>query len=201
MSTGFWISYGLLWILVVFGSLLIVGLFREIGRAYLSESDSLYRDGHAPGTDLSDVTVRLDGRTESLSGLVDERRLTFVLSVLPSCEVCVPALEETIADPFVKSSATVVVLVADEHPHEYESFRDRATVAHLPQREVGRLLRIRAYPFAFVLDHEGIVRAKGPMFGSRAASGLLRDAQAFVAPPRGRFDNGKASTHNTLERR
>ena len=128
MSTGFWISYGLLWILVVFGSLLIVGLFREIGRAYLSES-------------------------ESLSGLVDERRLTFVLSVLPSCEVCVPALEETIADPFVKSSATVVVLVADEHPHEYESFRDRATVAHLPQREVGRLLRIRAYPFAFVLDH------------------------------------------------
>ena len=45
MSSPFWLSYSLLWILVLVESILIFALLREIGRLHLQNPESIVRDG------------------------------------------------------------------------------------------------------------------------------------------------------------
>jgi hypothetical protein len=177
MSNTFWLSYALLWVMVVAESLLLFALLRELGRIYLRQSQSISRDGLSVGSVLPEIDVETPrGQTVLPSLLVTP--YTLIVCALPDCPLCGPVVEAGVRWAHHRSQIGALVLLSGPaSEHSFDS--DNVEVAIADSDEVLQRLEVRASPFVFVVSRRGEVLAKGLANGRRDVRRLLADAGAF----------------------
>jgi peroxiredoxin len=162
LSSFFYVSYGALWVLLIFQSLVLVGLVRAVGsttRAQVGPPSPATRllNTEAPTFTALDVFGQPAGSAEFAG------RLTALLFVSKSCPACTLTLTEMSA---LKAKADDSVVVICQSSREdcldliQEHELDVAVVADA-DLEIGRLFEIVAVPTAVLIGADGRIRSYG----------------------------------------
>jgi methylamine dehydrogenase accessory protein MauD len=175
MSSSLLVSYVVLWLLVVFESVALFVLLREVGRMYLRRSPSLHRDGPALGERLPEVAIRTTRGLERADALVTEEYALIVFATT-GCPVCGPVIEMARRwSGRMPGLETIVILDEDEFG-AYAGLSG-VRVALSTMRDISERFLVRATPFALVTDRRGTVLAKGIVNTNHHIASLLREAR------------------------
>ncbi len=162
---GVWlVSYIVLWLLVLGMGVLILLLYRQLGIMYLGSAEGVSRDGLNKGTQAPDFS--LTDQYGNLQRLINYRgRPTLLLFGSPHCSPCrtlLPQLHEWAA---AHPEVGVLWLNAASPEESLKFVSDTgATIPVAPYPPEGNLLdiyKVRVTPFSFLLDENGVIRAKG----------------------------------------
>jgi hypothetical protein len=192
-NSGFFFltTYVLLWVLVLAQSALLFVLLRQIGHAYLSQLPVSEREGVLVGKPLPDLPVITADGARTLFSFVTARSYSVVVLVTPTCPICreaVDALRETTAElPWLGGT----VLVQGHSLDKYAAVSTWGNVGGITDKGA-RQLRVRATPFAFVVNNAGQVVAKGVVNTTDDLHRLLEPAKDAVEA--WRVEHDSAST-------
>jgi methylamine dehydrogenase accessory protein MauD len=162
---GIWlITYIILWLLVLSLFVLVLLLYRQLGIMYLGTAEGVSRDGLQRGTKAPEFNLTDQyGNPQQLSGY--RGRPVALLFGSPHCSPCrvlLPQLHD-----WAKRHPDVSVLWLNAASSE-ESLRfvseTGATLPVAPYEPEDKLLdkyRVRVTPFIFMVDGNGVIRAKG----------------------------------------
>jgi peroxiredoxin len=166
MPVVFWLSYGALWVLVVFQSLVLLGLVRTTHGARSAHAHA-GSDSGKEGADL------LHERAPSFSALdlSGERfdsgelagRAWAALFVSPRCRSCTVTLDELESLTW-KANGEVVVICrggARECERLVEAHRLSARVVVDDTFEISRAYKVRGVPTAVLVDERQVVQSYG----------------------------------------
>jgi len=162
---GIWlVSYIILWILVIGLGLLVFLLYRQLGVMYLGSAEGVSRDGLTKGTPAPDFNLMDQyGNAQRLSSY--RGRPVLLVFGSPSCTPCrtlLPQLEEWAAD---HRDMGVISLNAAPRDETLKYVSDMGAtvpvVAHTPDDKIADRYKVRVTPFSFMVDENGVVRAKG----------------------------------------
>ncbi len=188
MDTLWLISYVLLWAVVLFLGFLLLGTLRALGllrwrleQLQATSPRRLGRDGLKPGTRAPDFSLpSAAGGEASLRDFAGRRVLLVFMQVgCGPCQAIVPELNRAQR----KGDARVLVV----NNGEPEAVRRWAheTGARFPVLAqqawaVSRRYEVFATPFGFVIDEQGMIRAKGIVTRGRYLQFLLSEAEESV---------------------
>lgn len=173
------VSYIVLWVLVLAEAAVLFILLRTFGSLYLDTAAGISRDGLALGARAPDfVAPGIDGRQVTLREFLGRWLVLFFAA--PGCEECyamLPDLGRLRAD---LGDGTEIVLVFGA------SLPDAQSVPLLRNSPIPVLVggsrgltaryKVRASPFAQIVDPQGVVRAKGLFNNRERLEHLLADA-------------------------
>jgi len=189
MSGAWLVSYIVLWGVVAFQAVVIFLILRQLGQMYLGTAQGVSRDGLAPGRKAPEFTVPdLAGGTISLAQFHGTPLLlVFGATNCNPCKSLMPDLN-AFADEY-RGQLNVLYLSRSE-PDAARAFAAefdvRVPVGVHPDTELPEQYLARVTPFAFLIDGEGIVRAKGLANGREHLDMLLlmarRDSKDAVVP-------------------
>jgi methylamine dehydrogenase accessory protein MauD len=162
---GLWLlSYIVLWILVIGLAILVLLLYRQLGIMYLGTAEGVSRDGLERGTRAPDFNLADQyGMEQRLSNY--KGKPVAVVFGSPNCGPCrtlIPELHE-----WARRHPDVAVLwLNSATPSDSLRFVNEtgATLPVAPYSTDDNLLntyKVRVTPFLFMLDENGIIRAKG----------------------------------------
>lgn len=163
--SGAWLaSYIALWAVVLFQGLVIFLLLRQLGIMYLGTAQGVARDGLAVGQRAPDFALpALDGRTVALADFLSRPLLLIFGS--PNCAPCRSLIPDLNAFAREKREEIGVLFLMRGEAEAAQRFVDEtgieAPVAVHPDERLPDQYKARVTPFAFVIDREGIIRAKG----------------------------------------
>ncbi len=196
--SGAWLaSYIALWAVVLFQGLLIFLLLRQMGVMYLGTAQGVARDGLPVGERAPEFTVAgLDGRPVSL---VDFRELPLLLVFgSPNCAPCRTLAPDLNVFARERQEELRVLFLSRGEADDARGFASKndlqVPVATHPDDDLPSKYRARVTPFAFLIDGEGVIRAKGLANNREHLEMLLRmasDGAADEARRQGR--NGAAA--------
>jgi peroxiredoxin len=161
MSSVFYVSYGALWVLLVFQSLVVVGLVRTVGSSARAAGPptgaARLLNKKAPAFTAVDIFGDPAGSVEFAG------RRTALLFVSRSCPACTLTLDEMSA---LKAKASDSVVVVCESSHEEcvelaEAHELDVPVVADEDLGIGRLFEVSSYPTAVLIDEEGRIRSFG----------------------------------------
>ncbi len=167
MPIGWIISNVALWIVVIFETVLLLLLLRVLGEMrqnrHVPSSNDPLNDGIPVGEQAPDFDAKdQQGRVVNLRNFQGRWRILAFVS--PGCKAC----KETIGvlnDTQRNRQQLTVLLVGEqdfqqnqEYAHEHKAQMPILTPAHNLARNI---YRIQGVPFVFILDENGIIRAKG----------------------------------------
>ncbi len=174
--TGLWLaSHIVLWVFCIFVTLLVIGLYRQIGELSISPSR---RTAMMQGLQVGDEAPSFS--LTSSEGL----EVSFPAAGAPSLLVfgdadCPPC--NTLADELNKlAPASVRILfVSGDDSAENRRFAAEHHVTYPvlndPGSATSKVYKVRNTPFVYVVDEEGVVRAKGIANSVVTVSELLAD--------------------------
>jgi methylamine dehydrogenase accessory protein MauD len=162
---GIWlVSYIVLWILVLALGVLILLLYRQLGIMYLGTAEGVSRDGLPRGTRAPDFN--LTDQYGNVQRLSEHRgRPVLLLFGSPHCSPCRTLLPQL--HDWARSHAEVdVIWLNAASPEESLKFVSDtgATLPIAPYAPEDNLMdryRVRVTPFLFMVDEQGVIRAKG----------------------------------------
>lgn len=163
MNSIFYISYGLLWVLLVLEGTLLLLVYRHFGMMALGSGEGIERDGLAVGDmGLQVAGVTADGGEFTWSPVARQPQLVLFASAgCQPCEAVLPALAEMAV---ANSQIGVVAIV----PGTKDSARAVVDKFHPPftciaENGSGAFNNwlVRVTPFGFIVDEKGKVLAKG----------------------------------------
>ena len=184
--SGPWLaSYIALWAVVLFQGVVIFILLRQLGVIYLGTAQGVAGDGLSPGERAPDFALPdLDGREIALSGF---RGLPLLLVFgSPSCGPCKTLIPDLQAFAAEKRDQLRVLFLSRGEVEDARTFAReqdvRVPVAVHPDEALAEKYKVRVTPFAFVIDGEGVVRAKG-LANNRAHLDMLLRQSANGGSP------------------
>jgi methylamine dehydrogenase accessory protein MauD len=168
MTTALLVSNITLWVLLAGLALTVVALARQIGVLHerIAPAGALLVSGGpkvgeaAPVVDVTDV----NGVDISIGAVRGDAKSTLLFFLSPNCPVCKTLL------PVLKSSQKserdwlLVVLASDGDTAAQYAFiaeYDLGNFTYVLSSNLGLTYRVGKLPFAVLLDHDGIIRAKG----------------------------------------
>lgn len=160
MSDLFYVSYGLLWLVVVSLAILVVLVYRHFGLMAMETGEGVSRDGLGVGR-VAPPVRGFDGRAEEAHWAHSTERPSLLLFASPECEPCVSVL------PYVRSLAGEVsvtsIVAGDTHDAARMQEAIGATFGAIAEgsEEIFDLYRVKATPFGFVVGTDGRIRSKG----------------------------------------
>lgn len=180
MTAVFWAAFAALWVIVIFQTLVLLGLTRTISAAPV--------EAHAPD-DAADTLqgqpapsfTAIDVRGDHLSSADFVGRPVALLFVSPDCEHCSVTLNELEALES-KVGGAVVVMCRSERSRcaqLAETYGLRVPVVADEDFSLSRLFRVAGAPTAVLLSAEGVVESYGRPMG---ASDLEQSMQAAGWP-------------------
>jgi methylamine dehydrogenase accessory protein MauD len=179
VSTGFYLSYGALWSLFLALGVLVLLLYRHFGLMAMSGVEGIRRDGLALGEVAPAIRgSAADGHEETWE---PGRAPSFVIFAAPDCEPCAEVLPHVAQ---LASGANGIPLrmlaVADGRQESAERMLEKYELPFdcLAEGAGGafKAYRVRVTPFAFVLDEDGRVLAKGLCNSVSTLRGLFTEA-------------------------
>jgi len=165
MEGNIWIiSYVALWVLVLALGLLVLLLYRQLGIMYLGSAEGVSRYGLPPGTKAPDFSLTDQyGNAQRLNAYRGRPAvLVFGSPHCSPCRILLPQLHD-----WAKAHPDVGILwlnaaSADESLKFVSDTGATVPVApYTPQENLMDKYRVRVTPFMFLLDEDGVVRAKG----------------------------------------
>lgn len=192
MSGPWLISYIALWAIVLVQGALIFILLRQLGVIYLGTAQGIANDGLTPGTRAPDFALPgLNGQLVSLEAFRGSPLLLVFGS--PTCTPCkglIPDLNvfarERERDLQVLFLSRGEVEATQRFVSEHEV---QVPVATHPDEELMEQYQARVTPFAFLIDEDGVVRAKG-LANNRSHLDMLLDMAAGKHPHNHNGKNG-----------
>lgn len=161
MSTFFWISYVILWVLVVPLIILNLILFRQLGIMIMGTARGVNQSGIPVGEKLpAATTVHLDGwkwSTEELKGSP-----VLMLFGSPTCKECaeiLPDFQQMTKEHQVKPLLMLfsTAELAEDYVHQME-YEDEV---YLVSSDFAHQMDVQVTPFAYAIDSRGVIRHKG----------------------------------------
>lgn len=162
------VSNVLLWILVVVLSLVVLALVRQVGILHeritpvgaLMLAKGLKVGELAPSLPLDG----LNGERLTIGGPRADGRSLLVLFVSPTCPVCKALLPVLKSSRKAESSWLDIVLASDGDLAEqraYVSEQGLETFPYVVSSPLGVSYQVSRLPYAVIVDHEGVLRARG----------------------------------------
>lgn len=156
----------LLWLAFLGVTAALLGLMRQVGLLHERSSPmgAMITD-HGP--DIGDKAPEFDlpdffGRSLKIGGASADGRQTLLMFTAPSCPVCDKLF------PIIKSIAKVekidVVMISDGAADEHKRFLDNhelGQIRYVVSAEIGMTFQVGKIPYGVLVDHDGIIRAKG----------------------------------------
>lgn len=170
MSAGFWISYGLLWVLVVFSTLLLLGVINSglgrTGEAPGGPADSSHHLGPV-GTPAPAVAgIDINGTPFAISDWTGRR--TALLWVSPECLSCKLTLPELSALHHKVNGNLIVVCSSARGRCAQLAEEYGLTVPVLADEDgnIGKEFGVDIAPTAVIIASDGVIEAVGhPLSG------------------------------------
>ena len=174
MTAAFYISYAVLWVLVVFQSLVLLGLVRTVYRADAEPAPATPAggDGELVGQLAPQFTAR-DVSGASLDNGVLAGRPSALLFVTPDCTSCIATLDEVEALRAKVDGNVIVVCRAGQD--ECAQLRATYGLDSVPvivdeDLEISALFDVHVAPTAVLLSASGRIQTYGqPMRGEEFA--------------------------------
>lgn len=183
-DVGFWLSYTMLWALVLLLLASVFFLYRHHGRMLLDSRAGRADQGPDTEKPLPGVRARdRDGRAFELGQPSPLPRLLFFAQTsCKACEALLPALA-TFADQHVQALETVLICAG--RPRDIDALAaDLPAAVHVVpdlRSELLANLRVSSTPLALVLDREGTVRGKVMPGSAEAFTWLVESLES--SPP------------------
>jgi peroxiredoxin len=161
MSSFFYVSYGALWVLIVFQTLVLVGLVRTVGSGPRGlgppTGGARLLNTKAPTFDAVDVFGEPAGSAEFAG------RLTALLFVSKSCSACTLTLEEMGALKAKADDSVVVVCQSsrDECLELIQEYELDVPVIADEDLQIGDRFEVSAVPTAVLIGDDGRIRSYG----------------------------------------
>lgn len=204
MSGAWLVSYIVLWGVVLFQGAVIFLLMRQLGMMYLGTAQGVARDGLAAGQRAPSFALpAVAGSTVSL----EDFRGTPLLLVFgsPGCGPCrnlIPDLN-VFARERAQELRTLFLSRGDleETSRFVQEVGVEVPVAVHPDESLPEQYKARVTPFAFLIDGEGIVRAKG-LANNRSHLEMLvtvADQEMARAEAKGGRNGARAETHRAMK--
>jgi len=166
---AFTASYVALWLLVIAGGFLLFATIRQIGilswrleQLAATTPSRIERNGLKPGTKAPDFTLQdTSGKEVSLREYHGHKALLVFMQ--PGCGPC----ESLAADlnRYLDKDGLAVLAISNADPEENRRWQGEIGAAFpiLAQQHlsVSRQYQAFATPFAFLVDEEGVIRARG----------------------------------------
>jgi methylamine dehydrogenase accessory protein MauD len=174
MTAAFYISYAVLWALVIFQSLVLLGLVRTVYRADAEPATEarVMGDGELVGQLAPQFTAR-DVAGASVDNGVLAGRPSALLFVTPDCSSCTATLDEIEALRAKVDENVIVVCRAG--PDECAQLRATYGLDSVPvlvdaDREISNLFDVHVAPTAVLVSASGRIQTYGqPMRGEEFA--------------------------------
>ena len=188
MLNALMVSQIVSWVVVLALGATVLALARQIGVLHerAAPLGALMTDRAA---DVGDRARRFDvastdGQKVQIGGDRPARKSQFLLFVSPNCPMCKKLLP--IARSFVRSEQRDIdlVLIGDGDKHEHEQMRRGHGLEDVPlviSPVVGISYGIGKLPYAMLIDHDGVVRAKGLVNSREHLESLLAAHEQDVA--------------------
>lgn len=165
MTAFFYLSYGVLWLLVVFQSLVLLGLVQAVYRTNASANagPSPMESGRLVGARLPPFTAfDISGTAIDQESLVGQ--MNALLFVAPGCSSCMTTLSEF--DSLRQKVSGNLVIVCRAGLDECTRLRDTYDVDGVPiiadeGLEISRLFDVRATPTAVLVGADGLIQSYG----------------------------------------
>ena len=182
----FWVSYFALWILTLVLFAAVFFLYRFHGQMFVHSAEGRINQGPNLDHFLPKLTVRdLDGAEMFLGGGNARQQLIFLAS--PKCRPCARARSDlkTFAETYRQQIQTVIVCSGDSHQVAKftKVLSSQVRVVHDPKWDIGTAVRVTTTPFAFIVDKQGIVRAKGMPDNLEGFEWFVNQSVAFSDQP------------------
>lgn len=188
MNTALLVSNITLWLLVAGLALTVMALARQIGVLHerIAPAGALMVSGGpkvgeaGPVLDLTDI----NGRDVSIGAVRTDAKSTLVFFLSPNCPVCKTLL------PVLKSSQKSerdwleIMLASDGDAGEQQAFIDEFKLGgftYILSSHLGLSYQVGKLPFAVLLDHDGIIRAKGLVNSREHLESLFEAKERGVA--------------------
>lgn len=163
--SGAWLaSYIVLWAVVLFQGAVIFLLLRQLGLMYLGTAQGIARDGLAVGKRAPAFTATgLAGEQVSLADFRGQRLLmVFGSSNCTPCKNLIPHLNVFAAERDADLRVLFLSRGDVEDARRFAGEHDiRVPVAAHPDDSLPDTYQARVTPFAFLIDGEGTILAKG----------------------------------------
>ena len=163
--SGAWLaSYIALWAVVLFQGFAIFLLLRQLGQMYLGTAQGVARDGLSAGERAPDFTVAdLEGQPVSRADFLGlPLLLVFGSPHCTPCRTLIPDLNVFAEERREELRVLFLSRGDTEEARQLVSETDlRVPVAVHPDENLPEQYKTRVSPFAFLIDSEGIVQAKG----------------------------------------
>ena len=193
MSGPWLVSYIALWAVVLFQGVVIFLLLRQLGVIYLGTAQGVARDGLPAGRRAPDFTLPdLDGRPTSLA---DFRGLPLLLvfgsATCAPCRTLIPDLNVFARERRADLRALFLCRGGVEEARRFANELDvQVPVAVHPDEALPDQYKTRVTPFAFLIDGDGVIRAKGLANNREHLEMLLRMARGDTDEAAGPGRNG-----------
>jgi methylamine dehydrogenase accessory protein MauD len=160
------VSNVLLWLAVVGGALLLLGLARQVGVLHERSAPlGAMMVDHGPDVgeespvfnvrDFYDQPIRIGGQR------IDGKE-SLIMFISPTCPMCNKLLP--VAKSVSRSEEVEVILVSDGDREDHERFLEQHPLGGIPYvvaSAIGMRYQIGKIPYAVLLNSEGTVKAKG----------------------------------------
>ncbi len=163
--SGAWLaSYIALWAVVLFQGFAIFLLLRQLGQMYLGTAQGVARDGLSAGERAPDFTVAdLEGQPVSRADFLGLPLLLVFGS--PHCTPCRTLIPDLNVFAEERREELRVLFLSRGDTEEARQLVSetgmRVPIAVHPDENLPEQYKTRVSPFAFLIDSEGIVQAKG----------------------------------------
>lgn len=163
MSLPLYIAFVGLWVVVLFNTVLLLGVIRTVYRksGHLTEVGKS-QEPLAPGSRLPAFSIE-DATGQTIDNAAIAGRQTALLFVSPDCDSCSVTLEELDALK-TKTGGNVVVFCLADHTacaDLIETHRLRVPVVVDDEHRIAGLLRVSSAPTAVLVDRLGNVETYG----------------------------------------
>lgn len=200
--SGAWLaSYVALWAVVLLQGFVIFVLLRQLGVIYLGTAQGVARDGLPVGQRAPDFTATdLEGQAVSLA---DFRGLPLLLIFgSPNCAPCrqlIPDLNLLARERREEMRALFLSRGEVEQSRRFASELDvQVPVATHPDDDLPDKYKARVTPFAFLIDGEGVIQAKGLANNREHLEMLLRTGREQAKQSAGGASRNGAMAEESL---
>lgn len=185
--SGLWlISYVALWILVILLTVIVLGLVRQLGVIYVrlgSEENLLStREGLDIGTIAPDFRASDVAHNREISLADLKGRSCIFVFVSPDCQPCRELMPHLTSFHKSRNGKVNLVLFSQSDPQASLELANahKLSIPVISDPEGGflKLYHVRATPFAYHLDADGIVQRRGIVNNLEALEDLLKDPLA-----------------------
>lgn len=183
MSFPFWLSFGALWLLVLFMSLVLLGLVRTVYRLQRDGALATGADGTLRGQPIPEFAATdLSGNAVTSASIAG--RLTALLFVGSDCASCTMTLHD-LAALDAKADDMIVVCQGEREACAdlAETYRIVAPVVPDENLELSELFRIQTVPTAVIASTAGTIASIGHPLGRPQLEELIGEARREDGEP------------------